>query len=113
VTFIRVDRQRHAGDRPDQGPEGLGAEAADLPPGAVTLVAVLTDTGDDTGQAPGFTGLLGGYPSRGSSALSNRSISDGRFAYRVRSSRTRAVNAAMSSSRRAITCRSRRSCVAW
>jgi hypothetical protein len=63
------------------------------------------DGGDDL--------TLVGYSSRGSPALSNRSISDGRFVYRVRSSRTRAVNAAMSSSRRAFSCRSRRSCVAW
>jgi hypothetical protein len=49
VTFIRVGGQRHAGDRPDQGTEGLGAETADLPPGAVTLAAVFADTGDDTG----------------------------------------------------------------
>ena len=46
----------------------------------------------------------GGYSSRGSPALSNRSISDGRFMYRVRSSRTRAVNTVVSSSRRAISC---------
>lgn len=112
--FIRVGGQRPAGDRQGHGPGGLGAEAANLPPDAVTLAAVFTDTGDDTGQAPpGFTGLPGGYASCGSPALSNRSISDGRFAYRVRSLRTRAVNAGMSSSRRAITCRSRRSCVAW
>jgi hypothetical protein len=53
-----------------------------------------------------------GNSSYGSPAVLNRSISDGRLAYRVRSSRSRVVNAAVSFSHRAISCRSRRSWVA-
>jgi hypothetical protein len=58
---------------------------------------------DHHARVPGRNLVLPGCSSRGSPALSSRSISDGRFACRVRSSRTRAVNAVMSSSRRAIT----------